>query len=60
MTKDEARRIAANIAKVAEIIGEIAPAMPVPISSRVCREIREYERASTTVVNAYAMPRVEA
>jgi N-methylhydantoinase A len=46
--------------RVAAIIGEMAPRMPVSVSSRVCREIREYERSSTTVVNAYAMPRVEA
>ena len=39
------------------IIAEMAPELPVSVSSKVCREIREYERASTTVVNAYAMPR---
>ena len=46
--------------RIAEIIEEIAPQLPVSVSSRVCREIREYERTSTTVVNAYAMPRVDA
>ena len=46
--------------RVAAIISEMAPALPVSVSSKVCREIREYERSSTTVVNAYAMPRVDA
>jgi len=46
--------------RVAAIIAEMAPDVPVSVSSKVCREIREYERASTTVVNAYAMPRVDA
>ena len=46
--------------RVAAIIAEMAPELPVSVSSKVCREIREYERASTTVVNAYAMPRVDA
>jgi len=46
--------------RVAAIIAGMAPHIPVSVSSRVCREIREYERASTTVVNAYAMPRVDA
>jgi N-methylhydantoinase A len=42
------------------VIAEMMPGVPVSISSEVCREIREYERTSTTVVNAYAMPRVDA
>lgn len=46
--------------RVAAIIADMAPDLPVSVSSKVCREIREYERASTTVVNAYAMPRVDA
>jgi N-methylhydantoinase A len=46
--------------RVGAIIAEMAPGLPVSLSSKVCREIREYERASTTVVNAYAMPRVDA
>jgi N-methylhydantoinase A len=46
--------------RVATIIAEMAPELPISVSSKVCREIREYERASTTVVNAYAMPRVDA
>ena len=37
----------------------IAAALPdvaVTISSEVCREIREYERTSTTIANAYVLP----
>jgi N-methylhydantoinase A len=46
--------------RVKTVIREMAPTMPVSVSCEVCREIREYERTSTTVVNAYAMPRVDA
>jgi N-methylhydantoinase A len=38
---------------------QLARALPniaVTISSEVCREIREYERTSTTVANAYVLP----
>jgi N-methylhydantoinase A len=31
----------------------------IAISSEVCPEIREYERTSTTVANAYVLPVVE-
>jgi N-methylhydantoinase A/oxoprolinase/acetone carboxylase beta subunit len=34
------------------------PGIPVTISSDVVAEVREYERTSTTVANAYAMPMV--
>ena len=37
-------------------IGEKHPGMFVSVSSRVAREIREYERTSTTVANAYVQP----
>jgi len=43
---------------VEDIIRAKAPELPISISSRICREIREYERTNTTAVNAYAMPRV--
>jgi N-methylhydantoinase A len=46
--------------RVKAIVQALAPQLPVSVSSEVCREIREYERTSTTVVNAYAMPRVAA
>ena len=41
-----------------EAVGEVVEALgiPVSLSSRVHREFREVERASTTVVNAYVMP----
>ncbi|HVC59609.1 MAG TPA: hydantoinase/oxoprolinase family protein [Acetobacteraceae bacterium] len=32
------------------------PDVAITISSEVCREIREYERTSTTVANAYVLP----
>jgi N-methylhydantoinase A len=35
-----------------------APGLPVCLSSEVLPEIKEYERTSTTVVNAYVMPTV--
>jgi N-methylhydantoinase A len=38
------------------LISERFPGLFVTISSEVVREIREYERASTTVANAYVMP----
>jgi N-methylhydantoinase A len=44
---------------VEQILRERRPDLSLSISAEVCREIREYERANTTVVNAYAMPRVE-
>jgi N-methylhydantoinase A len=46
--------------RVATMVAQLTPQLRVSVSSKVCREIREYERASTTVVNAYAMPRVDA
>ncbi|MBH0238355.1 hydantoinase/oxoprolinase family protein [Methylobrevis albus] len=45
--------------KVVEaVIRERAPHLAVSVSSQICREIREYERANTTVANIYSMPRV--
>lgn len=38
------------------ILLEAMPDLSVSISSEVCREIREYERTSTTVANAYVRP----
>jgi N-methylhydantoinase A len=32
------------------------PELAITLSSEVCREIREYERTSTTVANAYVLP----
>jgi N-methylhydantoinase A len=41
---------------IRDIIRQRAPALPVSISYEVLPEIKEYERTSTTVVNAYVMP----
>ncbi len=39
-----------------ESIREIHPDLPISISSEVAPEFREFERASTTVLNAYVLP----
>lgn len=41
-----------------EILATCLPGTPVCISSDVLPEFREYERTSTTAVNAYVMPRM--
>ncbi len=41
---------------IASIIAERRPDLPVSISSAISPEIREYERCSTTVLNALLMP----
>jgi N-methylhydantoinase A len=43
---------------VEEVVRELAPGLPLSISSAICREVREYERTNTTVANVYSMPRV--
>jgi N-methylhydantoinase A len=42
-----------------QVIARRLPRMAVTISSEVCREIREYERTSTVVANAYVLPMME-
>jgi len=42
--------------QLAEMIRRKVPDMPTSISFEVLPEIKEYERTSTTVVNAYVMP----
>ena len=37
-------------------LAERMPQLPVSLASEVCPEIREYERTSTTVANAYVLP----
>src|SRR6185295_8555252 len=39
-----------------EILQEEMPDLWVTLSSEVCPEVREYERTSTTVANAYVQP----
>ena len=43
-----------------EILSRTFPASVIAISSEVCPEIREYERTSTTVANAYVLPLMES
>ena len=42
--------------RVAELAAEVLPGVPVSLSSEVLAEFREYERASTTALNAYVQP----
>jgi N-methylhydantoinase A len=42
--------------RVREILNEEIPGLFVSLSHEVCPEIREYERTSTTVANAYVQP----
>ncbi|MFT4563373.1 MAG: N-methylhydantoinase A [Gammaproteobacteria bacterium] len=42
--------------RIAEILAEELPGIPVSISSEVIPEMQEYERAITTVVNSYVRP----
>ena len=46
--------------RAARILGERLPGVLVSLSCRVCPEIREYERSSTTVMNAYLTPVMSA
>ena len=45
--------------RVREILLESIPELKVSISSEILPEFKEYERMSTTVINAYVMPIVE-
>jgi len=45
--------------RLAALIRARDPAIPITLSSQVLPEIREYERTSTTVVNAYVVPVVK-
>ena len=42
--------------RAAQILAERLPGVLISLSCRVCPEIREYERSSTTVMNAYLTP----
>jgi N-methylhydantoinase A len=46
--------------RCAAILRELAPELKISLSSEVCPEIREYERTSTTVTNAYVRPMMES
>lgn len=45
-----------NERKAKALLERLAPDMPVSISSEVLPEVREYERTTTTVANAYVKP----
>lgn len=45
--------------RLRELIREQAPDMPVSLSSEVLPEMREYERSTTTCINAYCWPLIE-
>ena len=42
--------------RVAELLGELLPNVTITVASEVCPEVREYERTSTAVANAYVQP----
>jgi N-methylhydantoinase A len=42
--------------RTAEILKDAMPGLSITLSSEVCPEIREYERTSTEVANAYVQP----
>jgi len=42
--------------RTAEILKRAMPSLSITLSSEVCPEIREYERTSTAVANAYVQP----
>ncbi|WP_016905616.1 hydantoinase/oxoprolinase family protein [Streptomyces xiaopingdaonensis] len=44
--------------RVAELVAAVDSALPVSLSCAVAREFREYERASTTAVDAFVRPAV--
>ena len=46
--------------RVAEIVAEELPGLPISLSHQVLPRAPEYDRTSTTVVNAYVAPRVTA
>ncbi len=46
----------ANERRIAELVQEHWSDAPLSLSSEIAPEIREYERASTTVANAYVLP----
>ena len=45
-----------NERRIADIVRDCWRAVPLTLSSDIAPEIREYERTSTTVANAYVMP----
>ena len=44
--------------RAGQILAEELPGVAISLSCEVCPEIREYERTSTTIANAYVLPRM--
>ena len=44
--------------RAGQILAEELPGIAISLSCEVCPEIREYERTSTTIANAYVLPRM--
>ena len=42
--------------RVGEVLAKAMPGLAITLSSEVCPEVREYERTSTAVANAYVQP----
>jgi len=42
--------------RIGDLLAELVPGISVSLSSSVCPEVREFDRASTTVANAYTRP----
>jgi N-methylhydantoinase A len=53
-----AYRFPAHEQRIAALLREENPDIFVSLSSEVCPEVREFDRASTTVVNAYTRPQM--
>ena len=45
--------------RVRELVAETLPDIPVTLSSDVLPQVREFERLSTTLVNAYTRPKIQ-
>lgn len=54
-----AYRNPAHERRIKEILRDVAPELSVTLSSQVAAEQREFERATTTILNAYLAPIVE-
>ena len=46
--------------RLSELVAEANPAIPVSLSSQVAGEIKEFERLSTTAIDAYLKPKMHA
>ena len=42
--------------RIAEIVAKVCPGVAITLSSEACPEVREYERTSTAIANAYVQP----